>query len=536
MKGGTCISEYHNILTLLDPRGLQTANYGFVIDQRKCIGCHACTVACKMENNVPLGVYRTWVKYIEKGSFPDTRRFFSVLRCNHCENAPCISICPTKALFKREDGIVDFDGDSCIGCKACMQACPYDALYINPETQTAAKCNFCAHRVEVDLAPACEIVCPTHAIISGDIEDPGTEIYQILRREQVSVRAPEQGTGPKVFYVGADEAAITPEATRQADAYLWADIVADAQTLTRPESGERGNELLALAREASTTYNVAHPAMWKRKVSTYLWTKSIAAGIAMVALLALWLGHPSQGVLSWPSAAVAMIFVGFTGYLLVADLKQPKRFLYIFLRSNWTSWLVWGAWILTAFSGALMGWIFSDIGGPAIFGTLGKLASVPLAPMAAAYSGWLFNQAEGRDLWQSKLLHIHLVVMAVLCGSATLALIGPMFGASDSLNDLLAAVLVASSAAHVLIVVVEYTGKHPTENARIAAEQFTGGHFRQYFWGGLGLVAVAGVGAVIFYLISGFAPLLWTGSLFVLAGAWMYEDGWIQAGQAAPLS
>jgi ferredoxin len=85
--------------------------YGFIIDQRKCIGCHACTVACKEENPAPLGVNRTWVKYIEKGTFPDTRRYFTVMRCNHCDNAPCVTICPTVALYRRPDGIVDFDGE-----------------------------------------------------------------------------------------------------------------------------------------------------------------------------------------------------------------------------------------------------------------------------------------------------------------------------------------------------------------------------------------------------------------------------------------
>jgi Fe-S-cluster-containing dehydrogenase component len=108
--------------------------YGFVIDHNRCIGCHACTVACKEENNVPIGVFRTWVKYIEKGEFPATSRHFGVMRCNHCEAAPCVEICPTTSLFRRDDGIIDFDNSRCIGCKSCMQACPYDALYIDPET------------------------------------------------------------------------------------------------------------------------------------------------------------------------------------------------------------------------------------------------------------------------------------------------------------------------------------------------------------------------------------------------------------------
>ena len=81
-------------------------NYGFLIDQSKCIGCHACSTACKSENQVPLGVNRTWVKYIEKGEFPQTRRFFNVQRCNHCDDAPCEKVCPSGATYTRGDGIV----------------------------------------------------------------------------------------------------------------------------------------------------------------------------------------------------------------------------------------------------------------------------------------------------------------------------------------------------------------------------------------------------------------------------------------------
>ena len=149
-------------------------NFGFVIDNRKCIGCHACTVACKSEHDVPIGVNRTHVKYIEKGIYPDVTREFSVHRCNHCEDSPCTTICPTTALFTREDGIVDFDDDRCIGCKSCMQAWPYDALYIDPNKGTAAKCNYCAHKIENSYEPSCVVVCPVEAIISGDLDDPNS--------------------------------------------------------------------------------------------------------------------------------------------------------------------------------------------------------------------------------------------------------------------------------------------------------------------------------------------------------------------------
>src|SRR5499433_472718 len=142
---------------------------------------------------------------------------------NHCDNAPCVAICPTVALYRRSDGIVDFDGDRCIGCKSCMQACPYDALYIDPETQTAAKCHYCAHRVEVGLEPACVIICPVQAIVPGDLDDPGSRIARVVAGQQTAVRKPEQGTQPKLFYLGADEASLTPALQARGSGYVFAE-------------------------------------------------------------------------------------------------------------------------------------------------------------------------------------------------------------------------------------------------------------------------------------------------------------------------
>ena len=108
-----------------------------------------------------------------------------------------MNICPTSALFRRRDGIVDLNGDSCIGCRACMAACPYDQLFIDPNTRTAEKCNFCANRVENKLEPACVSVCPTECRIFGDLDDPTSEVAQIVQREAFMVRKPEKGTGPE---------------------------------------------------------------------------------------------------------------------------------------------------------------------------------------------------------------------------------------------------------------------------------------------------------------------------------------------------
>ena len=203
-------------------------NYGFAIDLRKCIGCHACTIACKAEHQIPIGVNRCWVKTVEKGTFPHTQRFFFPVLCNQCDEAPCVRICPTRALFRRGDGIVDLYGDACIGCRACMVACPYDQLFIDPNTHTAEKCNFCANRVENQLLPACVSVCPTECRIFGDLDDPASEVARIAGHEAIAVRKPEKGTLPKVIYIGAEESAIQPETAARPFIYK------EGQVLLRP--------------------------------------------------------------------------------------------------------------------------------------------------------------------------------------------------------------------------------------------------------------------------------------------------------------
>ena len=196
-----------------------------VIDHTRCIGCHACTTACKSENEVPLSVTRTYVKYVDTGIFPQARRSFQVTRCNQCDDAPCVEACPTTAMFRRADGIVDFDKSICVGCKACIAACPYDAIFINPEDKSAEKCNFCAHRLDVGLEPACVIVCPTEAILVGDMHDPLSAVSGIINREAVAVRRPEKETRPKLYYKGADQATLDPLAARRPDGgiFMWSE-------------------------------------------------------------------------------------------------------------------------------------------------------------------------------------------------------------------------------------------------------------------------------------------------------------------------
>lgn len=504
--------------------------FGFVIDQRSCIGCHACTVACKQEHDIELGVFRTWVKYIEQGSFPDARRYFSVMRCNHCDDAPCVEICPVKALYRREDGIVDFDTDRCIGCKACMNACPYDALYIDPRSNTAQKCNFCAHRVDAGLKPSCEIVCPTQAIISGDLDDPDSEVSRLIDTVPSQVRAPEQGTLPKLFYLGVQEASIDPLATTGQREYL--NQVSDSQREKLAPLAGRGDG----HGDVITTADIQHPAPWGWKVSSYFLSKGIAAGAMLLAALLLLVGADGSELADVVPGLLALAGIAVTGIFLVWDLKQPKRFYYLFTKPQWRSWLTIGAQFINL--AAAVATVFTAA---ALFGWDGvrdvaAVAMVPAGVMLAGYTAFLFNQCEGRDLWQSPLLFFHTVANAVLAGGAALALAALVVDAPEAAERALAWSVLGAAVLSLVIVVLDTFGKHPTRQAARAAHNMWRDLYATRFWTGVvvGLVAPALLAGV--FLAAGGIGLLAAAGPLALVGLWFYEDAWVRAGQSVPLS
>lgn len=188
-----------------DAAGKPKKQYAMVIDARRCYGVHACTVACKAEFKVPLGENRSWVEEVEKGAYPNVTRTFLPRLCNQCSKPNCVSVCPTGATWKREeDGIVVVDKDICIGCKYCIQACPYDMRFANEDTGTVDKCDFCIHRVSNGLEPACVEACPSRARVFGDLNDPNSEVSRLIAENPVTVLRPEKGTEPNVYYIGAD--------------------------------------------------------------------------------------------------------------------------------------------------------------------------------------------------------------------------------------------------------------------------------------------------------------------------------------------
>jgi Fe-S-cluster-containing dehydrogenase component/formate-dependent nitrite reductase membrane component NrfD len=503
--------------------------YGFVLDQRRCIGCHACTVACKSENEVPIGDFRTWVKYTEVGAFPAVRRHFAVLRCNQCTSAPCVTICPVTALDKRKDGIVDLDKDICIGCKACMQACPYDALYLNEDTGGAEKCHFCAHRVEQGLKPACEVVCPETAIISGDLHDPDSPASRILREVPgAAVRRPEQGTGPNVFYLGAHMASLEPGTAREEETYLWSD-----RRLPPPPLSDADVRALQRA-DARVALDVDHKVHWGWKVSAYLVTKGVAAGLVLWAPFLR--GMPERSaVADWLPELLALLFLAATTVLLVADLKRPKKFLSLLLRPNTRSWLVRGAWVLMAFGGLTTAVLAARVFGLDGLADTLRWPNVVAGSLAAAYTAFLFAQCEGRDLWQNtRVLLPHLMVQALMLGGAMLLPFVP--------NPSLAVATVVAAVLHHALGLAERLGQHGTHNGRMAAALLTAlpawPRARvSAFHLGLATTTVAAVLAMLLVVAGSPIPaMLALCAVIGQVGLYLYEQAYVRAGQLPPLS
>jgi formate-dependent nitrite reductase membrane component NrfD len=410
-----------------------------------------------------------------------------------------------------------------------MQACPYDALYIDPNSNTAAKCNFCAHRVEKSLEPACVIVCPTQAILAGDLDNPGSNVSRVVATQKVSVRKPQKGTKPKLYYVGIEGDLLEPTRLSREDTYLWSDRKAGAAA-----DATEHNLAGALAREV---YDVPHPAPWGWKIAAYLWTKSISAGMLLVATILLsFTGQSAGNIFAVVCPAIALVALAVTSALLVFDLKRPDRFFYLITKPNFRSWLVIGTYFLLGYGLLGSAWLLFGIMGatpPAVL----RWFAASFAAASACYSAFLFAQAKGRDLWQSPLFLWHLLVQAFVAGSATLLIVSLAMTATSEILKPVIVILLLSLALSLAMILGEVALPHVSEDVRIATRGLIRGKLAGRFWVlviGVGLVAPIILSAVSLSFASTAFEL--TAAVLALAGLWWFEELWVKAGQSVPLS
>jgi len=202
--------------------------WGMLIDIEKCVGCGNCVRACAAENGVPEGFYRTWIERYEvppgedeaphvespdggihgfpPAQGPAAKRFFVPKMCNHCAKSPCVQVCPVGATFESPDGVVLVDEKYCLGCRYCVQACPYGCRYIHPVKNTVDKCTLCYHRITKGLTTACCEACPTGARQLADLKNPADPVHEFLRENKVQVLKPHMATRSKTFYKSLDGA------------------------------------------------------------------------------------------------------------------------------------------------------------------------------------------------------------------------------------------------------------------------------------------------------------------------------------------
>jgi ferredoxin len=444
-------------------------------------------------------------------------------------------------MFKRPDGIVDFDKSVCIGCKACMAACPYDAIFINPDDHSAEKCNFCAHRIDVGLEPACVVVCPTQAILVGDMNDSAAYVSEIINRSSVSVRRPEKETLPKLFYKGAHQATLDPLAARRPEGnlFMWSEQQDSPAHVISGNADHKNSSAAALL-----SYDVAHAIPWDWRVSLYTWTKGVASGVYLVSALLVLLGffNPASSIWLWATPIVSGVFLAATGGLLIWDLEHPERFHLIFTRPQWRSWLVKGAFIIAGYTLVLAIHFFASWAGSTTLQTMLMIAGIPLAALTAIYTAYLFAQAKARDMWQNPLLPPHLLVQALLLGSSILLAFQSWSRSSPdrfmafSATNALTWIFAVSSLLHLLMLWGEVSLTHATAHARLAMWEMLNGRYRNDFWIGV-LLSILG-GVVPWLTILGLLgqPLAVAGVPLALIGLVLFENAYVQAGQSVPLA
>jgi formate-dependent nitrite reductase membrane component NrfD len=373
-------------------------------------------------------------------------------------------------------------------------------------------------------------VCPTECRIFGDLDDPESDVSRLLQRTPSAVRKPEKMTGPKIFYLGAEEAVIRPETATRPLIYKEGRVHLRPLGAPAPDPADPG--------AARVDYDTPHAKPWGADMVLYLAFKAIATGAMLLSALLWWAGY-RDGLTGTAGAALSVVFISLTAVVLVIDLERPERFYYILTRSNWRSWMVWGAWFLTAHGVVSVAWLAAYWFGWAPVINLLIWPTVLIALLATSYTGFLFAQGRGRDLWQGPAAAVDLVAQSGAAGAAALLLASALAGAGDErIVPLLGRVLAASLAIHLAILLYEHLiARSPTRHHALAVETIRRGAYARLFWG----AAIVGGGVLPLALLTLTAAssgrgLMSLAALLALAGGAAWEYIWVEAGQSVPLS
>jgi formate-dependent nitrite reductase membrane component NrfD len=373
-------------------------------------------------------------------------------------------------------------------------------------------------------------VCPTECRIFGDLDDPTSEVAQIVQREAVTVRRPEKGTQPKIFYIGAEEAAIQPEVAARPFMYR------EGQVVMRPIGSVEEDP--AKPDFPRVDYDVPHRQAWGLDMALYLLTKGISTG-AMLAAAVLWFMGERGSMVAIAAPIVSLVFAVVTAVVLIIDLERPERFYYILIRPNWRSWMAWGAYFLTAHGALSTLWLLA-----ALLGWTGLITGIAaptllVALAATSYTGFLFAQGLARDLWQGPYAAIDLIAQALVEAGAVLLLVAPFVSGAAGATRLLTVMVFGALAAHLVFLVFEnLLVRSPTRHHELALQAIRRGPYSKLFWGlSLGAGGLLPLALLAFGIAgTATAPLLITASILSLAGAFAWEYVWVEAGQSVPIS
>ena len=392
--------------------------YAMALDTLTCIGCYACTLACKVENGSPSGIWTAPVIQKEIGTFPDVRRAFIPLLCNHCADAPCLKACPTRAIARRDDGIVLIDQDICCGSQACVIACPYGAIHYyeradqistpfdrakvsHHQPGTAQKCNLCVDRLDRGLKPACVEACPTGARIFGDLEDPHSPVAEALRsRDSVALGSPVD-TAPAMRYLteGMHRAGGTD---------------ADIALSYRPQK------------------------QWGFALAVEFWLLGGGAGLFAASR---WLA-PDLSLFGLELGSLgAFVLVAVGGLILIGHLGRPFRFLNAM--THWrASWISRGA-IANLLFLAVVGLLALPVA--TAVGPVGTFIALVLAAVVATYPGLAMGAMQSVPAWRGRRIALEYLVESLMLGVALIGLLDGWGG--EVLGSLLALALLRAALA-----------------------------------------------------------------------------------------